>query len=133
MKLRPRPKTFSSVRFHSSSCFSCTEVVFYCMPGGSNQHLSGGTQQNEALNSPNEAGDESCYLGRMSQQSLGLRGKEGPRVGAGISHRAELSLSLCEALFSPAAMPASTTEAGYRLPTTALLADRGLQLLPSFG
>lgn len=67
------------------------------------------------------------------QQSLGLRGKGGPRVGAGVSHRAELNLSLCEAVFSPAGMPAPTTEAEYRLPNHSSVAGSGLQLLPSFG
>jgi len=65
------------------------------------------------------------------QWSLGVRGKGGPSVPAGVSHRAELNLSLCEAVFSPARLPAPTTE--YPLPNHSSAASRGLQLLPSFG
>lgn len=51
---------------------------------------------------------------------------------AGVSHRAELNLSLCGAVFSPARMPASTTEAGYRLLNHSSHGRQGLAALAKF-
>lgn len=69
---------------------------------------------------------------RKGQQSLGLRGQGGPRVATGVSHRAELNLSLCGAVFSPAGMPASTPEAGYCLPKHSSRGRQGLAALAKF-
>lgn len=91
--------------------------------------------QNAALSAPNRAGDGTCDFARASWGRTafpGSQGKGGPRVGAGVPHRAELSSSLCEAVFSHARMPALTTEAEYHLLKPQLHGRQGLAALDKF-